>query len=76
MTKLLDVASKAKVGNPMLPDTNVGPVATKPQFEKVLGYIDIGKSEGAKCVLGGDVFRGRWFTRRANGSTHNFYRMQ
>ena len=58
MTKLLDVASKAKVGNPMLPDTNVGPVATKPQFEKVLGYIDIGKSEGAKCVLGGDVFKG------------------
>ena len=34
----------------MLPETNVGPVATRPQFEKVLRYIKIAQAEGAQCV--------------------------
>jgi len=28
-------------------------VTTPPQYQKILGYIDIAKGEGAKCVLGG-----------------------
>ena len=36
-----------------LPDTQIGPVATRPQFEKVLSYIEIAKDEGATCVFGG-----------------------
>jgi aldehyde dehydrogenase (NAD+) len=31
----------------------MGPIATRPQFEKILGYIEIAKREGATCVLGG-----------------------
>jgi aldehyde dehydrogenase (NAD+) len=31
----------------------MGPIATRPQFEKILRYIDIAKAEGAKCVVGG-----------------------
>jgi acyl-CoA reductase-like NAD-dependent aldehyde dehydrogenase len=31
----------------------IGPVATAPQYRKVLDYIEIAKSEGARCVLGG-----------------------
>ncbi|MGE0338444.1 MAG: aldehyde dehydrogenase [Xanthobacteraceae bacterium] len=53
MERLLDVAGKAKMGDPLQPSTDVGPVATKPQYEKVLSYIDIAKKEGARCVLGG-----------------------
>ena len=34
-------------------DTQVGPVTTPPQYQKILSYIDIAKGEGAKCVLGG-----------------------
>ena len=34
-------------------DTQVGPVTTRPQYEKVLSYIDVGKREGAKLRLGG-----------------------
>lgn len=52
--KLLALAKTAKMGNPLQSDTTVGPVTTRPQFEKVLSYIDIAKSEGAKCVLGGE----------------------
>lgn len=58
MERLLEVASEAKVGDPMLPDTNVGPVTTPPQYQKVLDYIEIAKQEGATCVLGGGPYEG------------------
>ncbi|TSA13833.1 MAG: aldehyde dehydrogenase [Betaproteobacteria bacterium] len=51
--KLLALAKTARMGDPMSPDTQVGPVTTRPQYEKVLGYIDIAKQEGAKLLLGG-----------------------
>ncbi len=51
--RLLALARTAKMGNPMSPDTQVGPITNKPQLEKVLKYIDIAKSEGATPLLGG-----------------------
>ena len=51
--KLLDMARTARLGDPMDMATQVGPVTTPPQYEKVLKYIDIAKDEGATCVLGG-----------------------
>ncbi len=53
MERLLAVAGAAKMGDPMDPATNVGPVTTPPQYQKVLDYIDIAVGEGATCVLGG-----------------------
>ncbi|MGF1650845.1 MAG: aldehyde dehydrogenase [Hyphomicrobiaceae bacterium] len=66
--KLVEVAKTAKLGNPMSFETQVGPVTTPPQYEKILGYIDIAKSEGANCVLGGgpagaDMGGGRYFVQ-------------
>ncbi len=46
-------ARTAKMGDPAEMTTHVGPVATIPQYEKILKYIDIAKGEGAQCVLGG-----------------------
>ena len=51
--KLIDFVRTAKLGDPAAPDTQIGPVATRPQFEKVLSYIEIAKQEGATCVFGG-----------------------
>ncbi len=51
--KLLAVAKTAKLGNPQSFDTQVGPVTTPPQYNKILGYIDIAKGEGANCIMGG-----------------------
>jgi aldehyde dehydrogenase (NAD+) len=51
--KLLAVAREARMGDPMDPATQVGPVTTPPQYRKVLDYIDIARGEGAKAVLGG-----------------------
>jgi acyl-CoA reductase-like NAD-dependent aldehyde dehydrogenase len=51
--KLIALAKTAKMGDPMLMDTQVGPVTTVPQYQKILGYIDIAKDEGAEVRLGG-----------------------
>jgi aldehyde dehydrogenase (NAD+) len=51
--KLVAMAKTARLGNPALAETQVGPVTTPPQYAKILSYIDIAKGEGAKCVLGG-----------------------
>jgi acyl-CoA reductase-like NAD-dependent aldehyde dehydrogenase len=51
--KLVAMAKQARLGDPSKLDTQVGPVTTPPQYQKILSYIDIAKGEGAKCVLGG-----------------------
>jgi (Z)-2-((N-methylformamido)methylene)-5-hydroxybutyrolactone dehydrogenase len=56
--RLVKTAGEARIGDPMQAATNVGPVATQPQFEKVLKYIEIAKAEGARCVLGGGAYTG------------------
>ena len=47
------VKSTSKVGDPFADDTFQGPQVTKSQYEKVLGYIESGKSEGATLATGG-----------------------
>jgi aldehyde dehydrogenase len=44
-------------GNPLDPATTVGAQASREQHEKILSYIEIGKSEGAKVLLGGEAAR-------------------
>ena len=51
--KLVEFAETARMGNPMELETQVGPITNIPQYEKVLGYIDIAKQEGVETVLGG-----------------------
>jgi aldehyde dehydrogenase (NAD+) len=53
--RLLHLAGQARIGDPMLPDTQIGPVTTEPQFRKVADYLEVAKSEGARCILGGNV---------------------
>ncbi|KAI8140757.1 aldehyde dehydrogenase domain-containing protein [Fennellomyces sp. T-0311] len=43
-----------KVGDPFQDDTYQGPLISETQFNRVMGYIDIGKKEGATCYLGGN----------------------
>ena len=51
--RLVRFAATAKLGDPRLPTTQVGPITTHPQHKKVLDYIGIGEREGAELVLGG-----------------------
>ncbi|MCH8166635.1 MAG: aldehyde dehydrogenase [Proteobacteria bacterium] len=56
--KLIAIAKTAKIGDPMLPETNIGPVTTAPQYRKILDYIAIAKGEGARCLFGGGPAEG------------------
>jgi acyl-CoA reductase-like NAD-dependent aldehyde dehydrogenase len=56
--RLLNVARNLKLGDPMRQDTEIGPIATRPQFQKVLQYIELAKAEGARCILGGNPATG------------------
>ena len=58
VAKLLEVTKRAKAGDPRAPGVQVGPVATKPQFDKVMHYIDVAKTEGARCIAGGRALTG------------------
>jgi aldehyde dehydrogenase (NAD+) len=50
----LEQRSKSiRVGDPLDPDTYMGPVVSDEQFDRVMSYIDIGRNEGAKLALGG-----------------------
>jgi aldehyde dehydrogenase (NAD+) len=51
--KLLALAKTARMGNPLELSTQVGPITTRPQYEKVLDYIRVATEEGAVCRLGG-----------------------
>lgn len=51
--KVTALAGSARMGDPLSDDTQVGPIANAPQFEKILSYIDIADADGATRVLGG-----------------------
>ncbi len=51
--KVVAIAKTAKMGDPLSFDTQVGPVTTQPQYEKVLQYLQVAKEEKVTCVLGG-----------------------
>lgn len=43
-----------KMGNPLDTNTMIGAQASSDQLEKILSYLDIGKKEGAKVLVGGE----------------------
>src|SRR5919202_513125 len=48
------VVDQIKVGDPLEPDTRLGPLVSAAQRERVQGYIKKGQEEGAKLVAGGE----------------------
>ena len=47
-------AKTQKVGDPFDPSTTQGPQVSQEQFDRVMGYIDAGRKEGAKMLTGGN----------------------
>jgi aldehyde dehydrogenase (NAD+) len=56
--KILERTKTLKIGDPLDPKIDVGPVASQEQEKKILNYIDIGKKEGAGLLCGGKKLRG------------------
>jgi malonate-semialdehyde dehydrogenase (acetylating)/methylmalonate-semialdehyde dehydrogenase len=53
VAKLTDALTRLKVGPGTEAGTEMGPLISKPHFEKVRGYVDAGASEGATLVVDG-----------------------
>jgi len=55
MKRCIERVKAIKMGNPLDTDTMIGAQASSDQLEKILSYLDIGKKEGAKVLVGGEL---------------------
>jgi len=54
MARCLERIRTIRQGNPLDRDTQLGPQNSSAQMEKILGYIQIGRDEGAELLVGGE----------------------
>ena len=54
MERCLARIKAIKQGNPLDTETMIGAQASKEQMSKILSYLDLGRQEGAKCLIGGE----------------------
>lgn len=54
MDKTLARVAHIKQGNPLDTDTMIGAQASSEQVDKILSYLEIGRQEGAQCLIGGE----------------------
>jgi betaine-aldehyde dehydrogenase len=55
LERLRERTEAIRIGDPLDPETHLGPMVSIAQRDKVLGYIESGKREGARLVTGGGV---------------------
>ena len=53
--KLIERVNNIKVGHPLDPKTEIGPLVTQEHFEKVSSYFQIARDEGATVAAGGEI---------------------
>lgn len=51
--RVANFARTLRVGQPLDPDTQLGPLVSSTQLERVTGYLELGRNEGARPVVGG-----------------------
>lgn len=51
--KIVARTREIKLGDPLEPETEMGPVANEPQFKKVMEYVDVARGDGATVLHGG-----------------------
>lgn len=61
--KLKKRVERIRIGHPLDPDTEMGCVVSKEQYEKVHRYIQLGKKQGGICITGGDRPAGEQFEK-------------
>jgi aldehyde dehydrogenase (NAD+) len=54
--KLAKKVAARKLGDPFDPKTEQGPQVDKTQYDRIMGFIEHGRSQGARCVTGGERF--------------------
>ena len=51
------IKTTSKIGDPFKEETFQGPQVTKAQYDRVLSYIESGKTEGATLAMGGEAYK-------------------
>ena len=59
--KVVERAKTRRLGDPFDSNTTQGPQVDSDQFQKIMSYIDKGKTEGAQCLTGGSRFGNKGF---------------
>ena len=54
LERLAERTARARLGDPMDESVDTGPLVSQAQLDKVLGYIEAGRAEGARLVCGGN----------------------
>ena len=65
LERLIERTKAIRIGDPLDPDTHMGPLVSEAQREKVVGYIEAGKREGATLSYGGGIPTGGAFDKGA-----------
>jgi aldehyde dehydrogenase (NAD+) len=63
MSTLVDRTKKLRLGDGLLPATEVGPCVNESQRKTVQSYVEIGQKEGARLVAGGSIARGNGLSK-------------
>jgi acyl-CoA reductase-like NAD-dependent aldehyde dehydrogenase len=63
-SKLVARAEQMRIGAPWEDDTDIGPVINEAAVEKIHGYTEVGRDEGAKLLTGGERVDGQGFYYR------------
>jgi len=61
LEEVLRITNGIRIGNPQAEGTQLGALASRAQFDKVVGYLTLAREEGASVLTGGDVARGAIF---------------
>ena len=59
--ELTKASESLTLGNPLDSKTRLGPVVSREQFDRVKGYIEVGKQEGARVTIGGGAEDGKGY---------------
>ena len=62
LERLVAKTKNIKLGDPADPSTDMGPLISRNQQDRVMGYVDKGKAEGAKLEIGGRIPTGQGLT--------------
>jgi betaine-aldehyde dehydrogenase len=54
LARLVVRTERIVLGDPLDEATQMGPLVSERQLERVLGYVDAGRDEGARCLTGGE----------------------
>lgn len=65
VARVVAATEKLVVGDPWSENTEIGPMISEGQRQTALDYLEIGQSEGAELVCGGDTFGAGWFMNPA-----------